>query len=224
MNNTSLKNKTCAIIPFFNEEKKIKEVVKQCLQYVDLVIAVNDGSSDKSENIISGNDKVRLINLSRNFGKGFALKTGLQKAVEYNYQFAFTLDADMQHPPEYIPYFLDAVKGNDIVIGNRLSLMTNMPFHRKLSNLLTSKILSVKCKQKIKDSQCGYRLFRLSSVKNILPDEAGFEAESEMIVKAAKNKLKISFVDIPSIYAGEVSKMKAFKTIIGFIRILFKKY
>jgi len=224
LNNTSLKNKTCAVIPFFNEEKKIKDVVNQSLQYVDLVIAVNDGSTDKSEKIISGNDKVRLINLSRNFGKGFALKTGLQKAIEFNYQFAITLDADMQHPPEYIPYFLNAVKGNDIVIGNRLSLMSNMPFHRKLSNLLTSKILSVKCKQKIKDSQCGYRLFRLSSIKNILPDEAGFEAESEMIIKAALNKLQIGFVDIPSIYADEVSKIRAFKAIIGFIRILFKKY
>lgn len=223
MSSTSIKNETCAVVPFFNEEKKISEVINQCLQYVDVVIAVNDGSTDKSAELISGKNEILLINLPKNRGKGFALKTGLQKAIKDKYQFAVTLDADLQHPPEYIPHFYNAIDGNDIVIGNRLNKMSDMPLHRQISNLLTSKLLSIKCKQKIRDSQCGYRLFRLSSIKNILPDETGFEAESEMIVKAAKNKLRITFVDIPSVYADEISKMTAVKTILGFIRILLKK-
>lgn len=224
MNSTSLKNKTVAVIPFYNEEKKIEEVVNKSLQFVDFVIAVNDGSTDNSANLISNKDNLLLINLPKNMGKGFALKTGLLNAKEKMHDFALTIDADMQHPPEYIPQFLNAIEYNDLVIGNRLNNLSNMPLHRRVSNLLTSKLLSLKCKQKIKDSQCGYRLFRLSSIKNILPDEQGFEAESEMIVKAVKNKLKICFVDIPAIYADEESKMRPGQAIKGFIKILLKKF
>ncbi len=224
MNSTSLKNKTAAVIPFYNEEKKIEEVVNKCLQFVDLVIAVNDGSTDNSANLIINKNNVLLINLRKNMGKGFALKTGLLMAKEKMYDFTLTLDADMQHPPEYIPAFLNAIESNDIVIGNRLNNLSNMPLHRRVSNLLTSKLLSLKCNEKIKDSQCGFRLFRLSSIANILPDEPGFEAESEMIVKAVKNKFKICFIDIPAIYADEESKMRSGQAIKGFIKILLKKF
>ncbi|MBZ0198884.1 MAG: glycosyltransferase family 2 protein [Ignavibacteriaceae bacterium] len=224
MNSTSLKNKTAAVIPFYNEEKKLEEAVSKSLQFVDFVFAVNDGSTDNSANLIINKKNVCLINLPKNMGKGFALKAGLLAAEEKKFEYAVTLDADMQHTPDYIPQFLNALKDNDMVIGNRLNNFSNMPIHRRFSNLLTSKLLSIKCKQKIKDSQCGFRVFRLSSIKNILPDEPGFEAESEMIVKAVKHGLKISFVNIPAIYGDEESKMRSLEAIKGFTKIMFKKF
>jgi hypothetical protein len=77
---------------------------------------------------------------------------------------------------------------------------------------------------KIIDSQSGFRAFKREVIKNILPIETGFEAETEMLVKAALNNCKIGFVDIPTIYNNNKSKMKPLQAIAGFIKVLFKKY
>ena len=97
-----------------------------------------------------------------------------------------------------------------------------MPFHRRLSNYLTSKLMSMKTGKEIIDSQSGYRAFKSVIAYKIIPEFNGFEAESEMIVKAARNNLKIGFVNIPTIYGDDDSKMKAIPTILGFIKVLLR--
>ena len=87
--------------------------------------------------------------------------------------------------------------------------------------MLTSFLLSRKTGQKIIDSQCGFRAYRLEVIKNIQTNYLGFEAESEMIIKVAKRGFKIVFVDVPTIYGNEKSKMKPFQAIFGFLRVLF---
>ncbi len=200
MNNTLDRVETCAIIPFFNEEKTIEEIVEKTLSYVDCVIAVDDGSDDNSASKIAGNEKVVLIKNIVNRGKGYSLSIGFRKSIELNSDFTITLDADLQHPPEYIPKFLDKLKENDVVIGNRLNDFKNMPLQRILSNKLTSALLTLKTKNKIVDSQCGFRGYRTKILNSIIPKFSGFEAESEIIVKAARNNYQIDFVSIPTIY------------------------
>ncbi len=96
-----------------------------------------------------------------------------------------------------------------------------MPIQRRLSNKLTSLLLSIKTGQKIIDSQCGFRAYKSEVIKNIKTNFPGFEAESEMIIKAARKGYKIGFVDITTIYGDEKSKMKPVRAIIGFLRVLF---
>ncbi len=93
----------------------------------------------------------------------------------------------MQHAPESIPKFIEAISEYDCVIGSRDINHIKMPIQRKLSNFLTSKLLSLKTGTDILDSQSGYRAFKTEILNNVLPDYNGFEAESEMIVKLAKN-------------------------------------
>jgi glycosyltransferase involved in cell wall biosynthesis len=221
LSNISSRNETCAIIPFFNEKKTIEEVVGKTLSYVDFVIAVDDGSDDNSASKISGNKKVILLKNIVNKGKGYALNIGFRKSIELNSDFTITLDSDLQHPPEYIPKFLEKLKECDVVIGNRLNDFKNMPLQRILSNKLTSSLLSLKTKKKIVDSQCGFRAYRTKILNSIIPKFSGFEAESEIIVKAARNNYKIEFVSVPTIYEEEKSKMKAIQAIGGFIKVLF---
>lgn len=218
---TLRKNNTCAVIPFFNEEDFIAEVIKKTLKYVDLVIAVDDGSKDNSLNLIKKIDNVEIIILDKNYGKGTALKAGFSLAIELDFDIILTLDADLQHDPEFIPVFLDAIKKCDLVIGNRLSDLKSMPYHRILSNYLTSFLLSLKLKKIIKDSQCGYRAYKKKVLQKISIHSSGFEAESEIIVRAVREKFSIGFVDIPTIYGNEKSKMKSFQAIKGFLKILF---
>lgn len=215
-------NKIVAVIPFYNEEQNIQTLVKAVLKYVDKIILVNDGSTDNSEAKIPDENNITVLNHDKNLGKGAALRTGLLESVKLNSEITITLDADNQHDPEYIPYFISKIKDYDCVIGSRKNNRANMPVHRKLSNFLTSKFLSIKTGIYIEDSQSGYRAFRTNSLSEIIPQYNGFEAESEMIVKLAISNLKIGFTDIPTIYGNDDSKMKAISTIFGFVKVLLK--
>lgn len=209
-----------AVIPFYNEAAYLKSIIEETQKYVDLIILVNDGSTDdwlESTKFFSG----VILHNECNIGKGAALNKGFLKSIELKSQFTITLDADLQHPPSSIPDFLHCIKDFDIVIGNRNMLDVSMPIQRKLSNFLTSKLLSIKTKYDIKDSQSGFRIYRTQVLNSILPSSNGFEAESEIIVNASRQKLKLGFTQIPTIYGEEKSKMKAFSAIKGFLKVLF---
>ncbi len=216
-----LENKVCAIIPVYNEEKYIYQVVKETLQFVNTVIVVDDGCTDNSIEKIQNLANVKIISHKYNFGKGKALRTGFENAIQSEFELILTLDGDLQHQPNEILKFVQKISDYDIVIGNRLHTLKTMPIHRRMSNFLTSFLLSKKIGTKILDSQSGFRIFRKSILQNILPTFSGFEAESEMLVKAGRQKALIGFVDIPTIYNDNQSKMKSIRAIIGFIRVLF---
>ena len=222
MNNILKKNKVCAVIPFYNESKSIGGIIRDTLPFVDRVIAVNDGSTDDSLLNVVKDDRVTLISYSGNKGKGFALNEGFKKSIEGNFDFTVTIDADFQHKPEYIPSLIMGLEDNDVIIGNRLNRMNRMPVQRILSNKITSFLLSIKTKQKILDSQCGFRAYRTKVLNSILPSFTGFEAESEIILNAAKNNFRIAFVFVPKIYNNEKSKMRPFEAIKGFIKVMLK--
>jgi len=215
-------NNICAVIPFFNEEKHIKFVISEVIKYVDVIIMVNDGSNDLSMQRIPNDDKIIILQHKSNLGKGKALRTGIEKSFELGSAITITLDADNQHDPKKIPQFIEAVKNFDFAIGCRKREKSKMPFHRVLSNYLTSKLLSIKTGRRIIDSQSGYRVFKTEISPDILPIYSGFEAESEMIVKACKNNYSVGFVDIPTLYGNDTSKMRMWPTIIGFIKVLIK--
>lgn len=213
-------NRVCAVIPFYNEERFIKKVVTDTLKYVDKIIAVNDGSTDKSIEHLQSIPGVEIINLKKNNGKGFALQQGFEEALNRNIEFIITLDGDGQHPPESIPLLLNKIENFDIVIGNRLDDLSSMPIHRRLSNKLTSFLLSKKLGTKIYDSQSGFRIYKQEVLRKIKTVFSGFEAESEILVKAVRNGFKVGFINIPTIYGDEKSKMKSMQAIKGFIKVM----
>lgn len=121
-------NKTISVvIPIYNEEKNIpliSEAIRKEFQKINYnyeLILVNDGSKDKSEEVLNkiknNNQNIKVINLSRNFGKEIAITAGLN-SVSGNA--CIMVDADMQHPPELIHEFINKwEKGADVVIGVR---------------------------------------------------------------------------------------------------------
>ncbi len=221
MNSYSKKNKICAVIPFYNEQESVEKIIRQTLNFVDFVIAVDDGSIDNSVNEIPKSEEIILLSFKKNNGKGFALKAGFKESIKLNSSYTITLDADFQHPPELIPKLVSNLAYYDIVIGNRLTDTRSMPLQRIASNKLTSFLLSLKTNTKLIDTQCGFRGFKTDILKNILPSFNGYEAESEILVKASRKSYKIGFIDIPTIYGNEKSKMNSIRTINGFLKVLF---
>lgn len=221
MNNLENKNNIAAVIPFFNESRTINQIINNTLQYVDCVIAVDDGSTDDSSSKIPGNMNITLLKFKVNSGKGFALREGLNEGVKKGYTQLITIDADLQHKPDEIPLLIYELNNYDIVIGNRLNNLVNMPLHRRMSNKITSFLLSLKTGKNIIDSQCGFRAYRAEVIKNIKTVKNGYDAESEIIIKASRKGYKIGFTDISTIYGNEESKMSPFKTTFNFIKVLF---
>jgi len=216
------KNNICVVIPVYNEVDYLDELLPKVKQFASHIICVDDGSTDGSKELIEPNLDITLITNGKNRGKGYALKVGLIKSLEFDSDIVITMDADMQHLPEQIPDFVEALKNYDLVIGNRLHSLKGMPLQRIASNKITSWLLSKKVGVKIIDSQSGYRGFNKEIIKSILPYETGFEAETEMLINAALNKNKIGFVDIPTIYNNNTSKMRPIQAIIGFLKVLLR--
>jgi len=217
-NNT---NNIAAVIPFYNENKTINDVIEKTKKHVNYIVAVDDGSTDGSTNKITSQENVLIIGDSINRGKGYALRIGMNTAVEKGFTKIVTLDSDLQHNPDEIPFLLTTLNKYDIVIGNRLNDLKGMPIYRRMSNKITSTLLSIKTRTKLIDSQCGFRAYRSEVLTMLQTVKNGYEAESEILIKAAKKGYKIGFVDISTIYGNEKSKMNGFRATIDFVKILF---
>ena len=220
-NNVDISRSLCAVIPFYNEKETLHKIIDKTLNYVQFIFAVDDGSDDLWYAKEIDKSNVKFISLDKNYGKGRALSAGFEEAISSGYEYVVTLDADLQHDPKYIPELLEGLKGNDIVIGNRLYDLKGMPLQRRMSNKMTSFLLSKKTGHKILDSQCGFRAYSSKVLKEVKTVYAGFEAESEILVRAVRKGFKIGFINVPTIYGTEKSKMKAIKAITGFIKVLF---
>lgn len=212
----------CVIIPFFNEKNFIREVVEISASYCESIFAIDDGSTDGGADTIPKIPGVEIFTLEKNQGKGAALRLGFIQAIKRGFDTVITLDGDKQHNPEFIPKFLEELKINRVVIGKRKFDTSIMPFHRILSNSISSFLISLKTGIQVLDSQSGYRGFQCSLLKQILPDENGYIAETEMLIKASKYCNSFAWVDIPTIYGEEKSKMKNIETTLKFVKQIVK--
>jgi len=207
--------KTLALIPAYNEEERIGKVVKKTLKYCD-VIVIDDGSVDDTGKRAEEKGAF-VIKHEKNKGKGDALITGFNYALKNNYDVIITLDADGQHDPSEIPNFLKKIDKYDIIIGARD--FKEMPFSRRLSNTITTFLLSLRTHQKIGDSQSGYRLIKTDVLRGLDFKTERFILESELLVRA---KCRIGNVRIKTIYAGEKSHINNLRDTIKFIKFLIQ--
>ena len=125
-----------AIIPAYNEEKKVREVIQKTKKYVPNIIVVDDGSHDRTSRVAEEENAKVLKNVI-NLGKGAALRTGCDYALQQGATQLVVLDADGQHDPELIPFFADHLREADIVFGYR-RLSSSMPFILRFGNWFIS--------------------------------------------------------------------------------------
>lgn len=211
-----------ALICAYNEEKHIKKVVNKTLKYVDKVIVVEDGSKDDTLKELK---KTKAIVLSHkiNKGKGEALKTGFRYCLKKKYDPIILLDADGQHDPSEISKLLRKLnEGYDIVIGRRRKSKSDMKLIRRLANFSSSFILSLILKQKVHDTQSGYRVIKSKVIKNLNLESKKYDLESELLIKSAKKGYRIGEVEVKTIYGEEVSTIHPVKDTLRFFRLIYK--
>ncbi|HPR17984.1 MAG TPA: glycosyltransferase family 2 protein [Candidatus Cloacimonadota bacterium] len=217
---------TAVVIPIFNSEKYLDELFERTFKFFsrDQVFAVNDASTDHSYDICRS-QRVNLLNISENTGKGNALQIGFAAAAEGGFHFAFSIDSDLQHKPEDFALFLQKQNEEeaDLVIGKRDFSSSKMPLPRICSNATTSKIVSIFSQQKILDSQSGFRLYNLDTIRRFNFRTKRFQFETEVILKIAKIGGMIDFVSIDTIYNGQKSYISHLRDIKNFVNVVLRE-
>lgn len=211
-----------AIIPAYNEEKNIGEVIRKCKKYIDQIIVVDDGSRDNTSQIAKEMDVITLVN-EKNMGKTDTLRRGFNKGIEKGGKIFLLIDGDGQHNPDEIPLFLEKIQaGFDLVIGARKFDKKIMPIIRIFANTISSYLVSLVCGMRIEDSQSGYRAVRREILEKINLTSNRFQVDTEMIIKAAKYGFRICSVPIDTIYHSEAkSKINQIVDPIKFVLLLF---
>ncbi|MFW9830293.1 MAG: glycosyltransferase family 2 protein [Candidatus Thorarchaeota archaeon] len=204
----------CVVIPAYQEARAIDQVVQITQQYCSTVIVVDDGSTDNTGDIAQKSGAI-VLRHATNQGKGAALRTGFNFALKHQCEIIVTLDGDLQHNPHSIPHFLDRIKqGHDVVVGSRHATQSEeMPFARKLSNLITTQALRVLFKVPVTDSQSGYRAFKRRVLEVVKVRDNGFSAETEILIDAQRAGFSIAEVSIATNYGEEESKIRAHRDI-----------
>lgn len=219
--------RSVTIIPAYNEENAIGDVVNRSIQYSD-VIVVDDGSTDDTYNQAK-KAGAEVIKHGKNKGKGAAIKSGLTKALKDGYDSFVLIDGDGQHDPADIPLFFSFTGEYGLIIGSRFikGNPENMPLTRKVSNKVTTKLIKYATGYEITDSQSGFRALSKGCAKFFLDIKYDdYIYESEMIYKAAENKVRLKEVAVSSRYSLEkshITKMNILKYAFFIVVLICKK-
>jgi glycosyltransferase involved in cell wall biosynthesis len=197
--------KVAIIIPAFNEEKNIQGLLeKLTFHSKDDIVVVDDGSSDGTTGIVT-RFGATLLQHETNRGKGMAHRTGFAYAVRMHYDGVITMDADGQHAPGEVEYFLKEANRADILVGTRRMSLANMPLLRYLTNKVTSLVVSLIASQRVFDSQSGFRYLSIDVLRRVPLRTTRFQTESEILIKAGRMGFTIAAIPISTIYREEKS-------------------
>lgn len=218
--------KVCVLIPSYNVAKTIGGIVREIKALGLDAIVIDDGSTDNTQKIASENGALVMRHIN-NLGKGASLKEGFDFILRMtNFDTVIIMDGDGQHNPRDVKKFISRAHeyNDDIIIGNRMVITKNMPFVRLATNKFMSFLLSVTCKQRIPDTQCGFRLIKRKVLKNLKLESNKYDLESEMLIKASKLNFKIASVPIETIYRGELSRIDPIKDTFRFVNLFVRSY
>ena len=215
----------CVIVPTYNNEKTIVDVLRRIQAYTHNIIVVNDGSTPETmETLTAAFDALELpeiVDYTPNRGKGYALMRGFRRALELGYRHAVTIDSDGQHFPEDIPAIMDCHSANKgaLVVGSRNLTADNMPSKNTFANKFSNFWFRLQTGIPLEDTQSGYRLYPLEAINLRWPITPRYEAELELLVFSAWRGVPVVSVPVRVYYPPEGERVSHFRPFWDFFRI-----
>jgi glycosyltransferase involved in cell wall biosynthesis len=211
----------CVIIPTYNNEKTLERLLRDVLMYTGDVILVNDGSTDSTSTILQKFPQISVINCTRNYGKGYALKKGFELAMLKGYEHAITIDSDGQHYAGDIGGVVAKIEENPnaLIVGSRKLPVDRMrqgsSFANRFSNFWFRFIAGVE----LPDTQSGFRSYPLHLLKNIHFYTRRYEFELEVLVRSAWKGILVTSIPIRVYYPSLEERVSHYRPMKDFMRI-----
>jgi len=202
------------VVPVYNEEASIRTTINKIFSVCEgfenffEVVAVNDGSKDKSLEILKSikNTKLTIVDNGSNKGYGASLKAGIKKA---KYNLIVICDADGTYPIEKIPDLVLESKNNDMVVGKRIGRYSKTPFIKSFPKFILDQIANVVVGRKIEDINSGFRVFKKSDIEkyfSIISDKFSFTTTSTLSYMS--NNLSVKYIPIEYNFRQGKSKVR----------------
>ena len=195
-------------IPAYNEEKNIALIITKLKKITDSIIVCDDGSSDLTGEIARELGAI-VISHPKNMGYGAAIRSLFLKATELDLDGLITMDADGQHRIEDVNSVFKPINDEvaDIVIGSRFldKKSEEMPNYRKVGIKIITKVTNLSIKEKLTDSQSGFRAYNKKALQKVIPSDVGMGVSTEILIKASNLELKVAEVPIKVHYDVDTS-------------------
>jgi glycosyltransferase involved in cell wall biosynthesis len=215
-----MKNGFSVVIPVFNHERTVAEVVHRTLALDLPVVVVDDGSTDSTYDRIKGIAGIRILRHRSNRGKGAALMTGFSQA-EKTSAWAITLDADGQHDPRDAAGLVAAIPRNQrpIVIGKRQGMLaTEAPWTSRFGREFSNFWVRMAGGPSLADTQSGFRIYPLPECLHLGVDSRRFQFEVEVLAKANWNRIPVIEAPISVSYRPGTPRISHFHPFFDFLR------
>ena len=195
-------------IPAFNEEANIGDLIGKLKEQSYEIIVCDDGSTDETYNISKDQGAI-VVKHKKNLGYGAAIRSIFIKAKEMDCDVLVTFDGDGQHNIKDIEKVIEPITNNnsDLVIGSRFldSSEKEVPQYRKVGIKIITSLTNATMKEKLTDSQSGFRAYAKHVLNELNPSEEGMGISTEILIKASTKKFRISEVPIKILYQGNTS-------------------
>ena len=207
------------IIPCLNEEQGIEKVLSRMPAFVDQVIVVDNGSTDRTPDVAMGFGAQVIREEVRGYGRAY--KAGFAKATS---DVIITLDGDHSYPVDAISYLVEAMVHleADFLNASRFPVMDRraMSFKHKFGNWVLSVAMSILFFRWVRDSQSGMWVFRRSILKDMRLDSDGMAFSEEIKIEALKNS-RVRFQEISIQYSSRLGEIKLNPWRDGFANLWF---
>ena len=212
----------CAVvIPTYNNDRTLGGVIAGVRRYCADIFVVNDGSTDRTAEVLASTEGIRTIAYARNRGKGYALRRGLSAAREAGFRYALTIDSDGQHYPDDIARFIERIerRPDTLLIGARNLTADNMPARNTFANRFSNFWYLVETGRRLEDTQSGFRLYPLRRLGRLRSLCSRYEFEVEVIVRAAWRGVEVENIPVRVYYAPDGERVSHFRPLRDFTRI-----
>ncbi|MBN1416216.1 MAG: DUF2062 domain-containing protein [Bacteroidales bacterium] len=213
--------KYCVIIPTYNNDKTLEQIISDVLKITKDIIVINDGSTDNTSRILEKYDFIKIISYSPNRGKGYAIRKGFELAMADGFNYAITIDSDGQHFASDIGIFIERIKKepDSLIVGarnlERENLSRGSSFANRFSNFWYRLITGIS----LADTQTGFRLYPLDRIKGMRFFTQKYEFELEILVRSAWEGINIISVPIRVFYPSKEERVSHFRPFKDFARI-----